>query len=401
MNTKNEKASKFPIAIWALTLGAFAIGMTEFVIMGLLPNVAEDLSVTIPQAGQLITGYALGVAVGAPILTTMTFKMPRKMLLCILMAIFIAGNALAALSSSYSILMFARIVASFAHGTFFGVGSIIAASLVRADKQASAVAVMFTGLTIANILGVPFGTFIGQQFGWRTTFWVITVLGIISFFFIMLLVPSVQTTVQSSLRKEFQVFRKPQVLIALLMTIFGFGGVFTAFTYIAPILEEITGFSEHSVSLILILFGVGVTIGNIVGGRLADWRLMPSLIVNLAILAVIVAAFTLTDQVKPLAIITIFLWGIAAFGIVPGLQVRIMNVAKDAPTLASTSNQSAFNIGNAGGAFLGGVTINGLGLFYVPLIAAFVTIIGLAITMWSFSLDRQTKVAEQKKISIG
>ncbi|MFC7392921.1 MFS transporter [Scopulibacillus cellulosilyticus] len=392
-----KRTQGFPIALAALTIGAFAIGMTEFVIMGLLPNVAGDLHVSISKAGQLITGYALGVAVGGPVLTALTYRTPRKALLCILMAIFIVGNALAAVSTNYTFLMIARIVAAFAHGTFFGVGSIIASSLVRPEKRASAVAIMFTGLTLANILGVPFGTFIGQQFGWRVSFWIITFLGLIAFIGIMMLVPRVQTNNQQSLRKEINIFRHPQVSIALLMTIFGFGGVFTAFTYITPILERITGFAEHSVTIILVLFGVGVTIGNILGGKLADWRLMPSLIVNLTLLAIILAVFSITDGHKILAVATIFIWGIAAFGIVPSLQVRIMNVAKDAPTIASTSNQSAFNLGNAGGAFLGGFAVDHTGLHTVPWIASLVTIIGLIITVVSYVIDRRrAKVLKDK-----
>ncbi|MBM7645601.1 DHA1 family inner membrane transport protein [Scopulibacillus daqui] len=384
-----KQANGFPIALAALTIGAFAIGMTEFVIMGLLPNVASNLHVSISKAGQLITGYALGVAVGGPLLTIITYRTPRKMLLCLLMAIFIVGNALCAVSPNYTFLMIARIVAAFAHGTFFGVGSIIASSLVRPEKKASAVAIMFTGLTLANIIGVPFGTFIGQQFGWRTSFWIITFLGLIALIGIMILVPRVQINGQSNLWKEINIFRHPQVLIALLMTIFGFGGVFTAFTYITPILENITGFTEHSVTMILVLFGIGVTIGNILGGKLADWRLMPSLIANLIFLALILAVFSMTSGNKLLAVVTVFIWGIAAFAIVPSLQVRIMNVANDAPTMASTSNQSAFNLGNAGGAFLGGLAVDHTGLHSVPLIASLVTVIGLVITIVSYMIDKR------------
>lgn len=395
MNVKQENTLKtiwgFPIAIIALTIGAFAIGMTEFVIMGLLPNVASDLHVSISQAGQLITGYALGVAIGGPIFVTISYQISRKKLLCILMIIFIAGNILAAISSNYNILMIARIVASLAHGTFFGVGSIIAASLVPPKKRASAIAIMFTGLTVANILGVPFGTFIGQQFGWRTSFWVIAVLGLFTLIGILWLVPHIRTTNQQSVFQEFRIFRKPQIWIALLMTIFGSGGLFTAFTYIAPMLEEITGFKEQDVTFILVLFGVGVTIGNIMGGKLADWKLMPSLIINLTALVVILAVFSITVEFKALSVITIFLWGIASFGIVPALQMRIMNVAKEAPTLASTTNQSAFNIGNAGGAFLGGLAVDHTGLHTVPLAAVLVAIVGLIITMWSYILDKNRR----------
>ncbi|WP_246309312.1 MFS transporter [Paenibacillus alginolyticus] len=377
-----RKGSK--IALYALTLGAFAIGMTEFIIMGLLPEVAASLNVSIPLAGMLITGYALGVAIGAPFITIATHKMQRKALLILLMLIFIAGNALAALSPNYSVLMIARIIAALTHGSFFGVGSVVAAQLVPKEKRAGAIAIMFTGLTLANILGVPIGTFLGQTYGWRSTFWAITIIGIIALIGVVILVPQVKV-VQSSLRQELGVLRRPAVHIALLMTVFGFGGVFTAFTYIAPILVDISGFSPSSISYILVLFGIGITIGNIYGGKLADRKLMPSLIGILTLLAIVLAVFSLTDQNKILALITIFILGIAAFGIVPGLQLHMLNTAKEAPTLASTLNIAAFNLGNALGAYLGGVVIEqkfGGGLPAVPWVAALVTVVGILFTLW-------------------
>lgn len=239
----------FPIAIFALTLGAFSIGMTEFVIMGLLPNVANDLHVSISASGQLITGYALGVAVGGPILTLSTGKMSRKRLLILLMILFVAGNAAAAASTSYGLLMTARILTSFAHGTFFGVGAIMAARLVPKEKSASAISFMFTGLTVANVLGVPFGTFIGNQFGWRMSFLVIAVIGLISLIGIISLVPNQSKEEVLDIRNEVSVLKKPQVLVSFAMTIFGFAGVFTAFTYISPILLQVTGFQENGVTL--------------------------------------------------------------------------------------------------------------------------------------------------------
>ncbi|UKS31380.1 MFS transporter [Paenibacillus sp. HWE-109] len=372
------------LALYALTLGAFAIGMTEFIIMGLLPEVADNLHVSIPSAGLLITGYALGVAIGAPFITIATHHMQRKALLILLMIIFIAGNALAAVSPNYTVLMIARIVAALTHGSFFGVGSVVAAQLVPKEKRAGAIAIMFTGLTLANILGVPIGTFLGQAYGWRSTFWVITFMGIIALIGIMLLVPKVNA-VASSLRQELGVLKRPNVHVALLMTVFGFGGVFTAFTYISPILVDITGFSASSVSYILVLFGLGITIGNIYGGKLADRKLMPSLIGILLLLTIILAIFSLTDHNKILALITIFLLGIAAFGIVPGLQLHMLNTAKEAPTLASTLNIAAFNLGNALGAYVGGVVIEyrfGGGLTAVPWVAAIITAIGVIFTLW-------------------
>ncbi|WP_051051596.1 MFS transporter [Paenibacillus sonchi] len=394
VNTENKPASKSPtLALLALTLGAFAIGMTEFIIMGLLPEVAESLQVSIPLAGLLITGYALGVAIGAPIITVATHRMKRKQLLLFLMILFIAGNALAALAPNYGVLMVARILAALTHGSFFGVGSVIAAELVPKEKRAGAIAIMFTGLTLANILGVPIGTFIGQAFGWRSTFWTITVIGLIAWIGISILVPKVETS-PSSLRQELGVLHQPAVHVALLMTVFGFGGVFTAFTYISPILIDITKFSANSVSYILVLFGAGITIGNIIGGKLADRKLMPSLLGILVLLAIVLAVFAITDQYKVPALITIFILGIAAFGTVPGLQLHMLNTAKEAPTLASTLNIAAFNLGNALGAYVGGLVIDvqfGGGLAAVPWVASIVTVVGIVFTLWG---------AQQQKKSI-
>lgn len=375
------------MALYALTVGAFGIGMTEFIIMGLLPNVADNLHVTIPAAGLLITGYALGVAIGAPILTVATHKMPRKALLLMLMGIFIVGNGLSALAPNYSVLMIARVIAALAHGSFFGVGSVVASELVPKERRAAAIATMFTGLTLANILGVPIGTFLEQHYGWRSTFWLITALGFVALLGIIQLVPRVEAAT-SSLKQELSVLRSPRVIVALCMTVFGFGGVFTAFTYITPILENITKFSPGMVSIILVIFGVGITVGNIYGGKLADRKLMPSLTGILVLLAIILAVFSITDENKPLAIFTILVWGAAAFGIVPGLQVRTLNVAKAAPTVASALNIAAFNLGNAGGAFLGGVIISGISLRAVPIAAALITVVGILLALVSMLQDR-------------
>ena len=388
--------TKSSFALYALTLGAFAIGMTEFIIMGLLPEVAENLSVSIPAAGLLITGYALGVALGAPFITVATHRMPRKALLMLLMIIFIAGNALAALAPNYAVLMAARIVAALTHGSFFGVGSVVAAELVPKEKRAGAIAIMFTGLTLANILGVPIGTFLGEQFGWRSTFWVITAIGVVALIGVVLLVPRIQAS-PSRLRQEIGLLRRPTVQVALLMTVFGFGGVFTAFTYIKPILVDITGFPPSSVSYILVLFGVGITIGNIYGGKLADRKLLPSLVGILVFLTAVLALLGWTDQSKIFTLITVFLLGVAAFGTVPGLQLHMLNTAKEAPTLASTLNIAAFNLGNALGAYLGGAVIDlgiGGGLRAVPWTAALVTIVGILFTLWGLRQSRSRDIAK-------
>ena len=377
-----------PIPLLALAISAFAIGTTEFVIMGLLPEVARDLAVSIPSAGLLVSGYALGVAVGAPLLAVVTSKMPRKLALQLLMGVFIVGNVLCAVASDYSVLMIARVVTSFAHGSFFGIGAVVAASLVPQEKRASAIALMFTGLTLANVLGVPFGTFIGQEFGWRTAFWVVAALGVASLAGIAALVPNKHDTGPAGLAHEVRVLKDPQVWMALAMTIVGFGGVFVVFTYIAPILEQVSGFSPRGVTLSLVLFGVGLTIGNTVGGKLADRALMPSLMGILLALAVVMVIFTRTSHSQVAAAVTIFVWGIAAFATVPPLQMRVVEKATAAPNLASTLNIGAFNLGNAGGAWLGGLAIgHGMGLDALPWVAAVVSIAALVLTWMAARMD--------------
>ncbi|MDB5767839.1 MAG: arabinose transporter permease [Collimonas fungivorans] len=383
-----------PIPILALALAAFAIGTTEFVIMGILPQVASDLSVSIPSAGFLVSGYALGVAVGAPILSVLTRHIPKKKALLLLMAIFIAGNLLSAVAPNYEVLMASRVVASFAHGSFFGIGAVVAAGLVAENKRASAIALMFTGLTLANVLGVPLGTLLGQAYGWRATFWAVSSLGVVAAIATYVLVPRIENTKDIDFMAEMSVLKQPQVLLALLMTILGFGGIFTAFTYITPLLQEITGFSPHGVTVILFLFGVGLTLGNTIGGKLADWKLMPSLVAILIALAIVEAAFSFTVYSKLATAITVLLWGIAGFATVPALQIRVVTQAESAPNLASTLNIGAFNLGNAGGAFLGGLVISGGGLRNLPLAAAGVAILAVIVTVVSMKLESNGKLAE-------
>ncbi|WP_322054795.1 MFS transporter [Paraburkholderia bannensis] len=377
-----------PIPLLALAISAFAIGTTEFLIMGLLPDVARDLGVTIPAAGLLVSGYALGVAVGAPVLAVLTSRMPRKLALQLLMGVFIVGNVMCAMAGNYSLLMVARVVASFAHGSFFGIGAVVAASLVPQEKRASAIALMFTGLTLATVLGVPFGTAIGQQFGWRVAFWIVSALGVISLIGVTVLVPNKHDSGPVSLGHEVRVLRDPQVWMALGMTVLGFGGVFVVFTYIAPILEQVSGFSPRGVTLMLVLFGVGLTLGNTIGGKLADRALMPSLMGILVALAVVMAIFTKTSHSSVAAAITLFVWGIAAFATVPPLQMRVVAKAAAAPNLASTLNIGAFNMGNALGAWLGGLAIaRGVALDALPWVAAVVAIAALLLTWIAARMD--------------
>lgn len=377
-----------PIPLIALALSAFAIGTTEFVIMGLLPDVARDLSVSIPSAGLLVSGYALGVAAGAPLLAVLTSKLPRKAALQALMLVFIVGNILCALAGDYRMLMIARVVTSFAHGSFFGIGAVVAASLVPREKQASAIALMFTGLTLANVLGVPFGTFVGQAWGWRLTFWIVAALGVLSWAGIAALVPNRHDSGPVGLASEVRVLKEPQVWLALSMTILGFGGVFVVFTYIAPILEQISGFSPRAVTLILVLFGAGLTIGNVVGGKLADRALMRSLMGILVTLALVMAVFAKTSHLPVAAAVTVFVWGVAAFATVPPLQMRVVEKASHAPHLASTLNIGAFNVGNALGAWLGGAALtHGAKLDALPWVAVAVTLAALIVTALAAYLD--------------
>ncbi|MBV8626304.1 MAG: MFS transporter [Paraburkholderia sp.] len=385
-----------PIPLLALAISAFAIGTTEFVIMGLLPQVAQDLSVSIPSAGLLVSGYALGVAVGAPLLAVVTSKMPRKLALQLLMAVFIVGNVLCAVAGNYSMLMVARVVTSFAHGSFFGIGAVVAASLVPQEKRASAIALMFTGLTLANVLGVPFGTFIGQEFGWRVAFWIVAGLGVLSLAGVAALVPNRHDSGPTGLRREVRVLQDPQVWLALMMTVLGFGGVFVVFTYIAPILEQVSGFSPRGVTVILVIFGVGLTIGNTIGGKLADRALMPSLMGILVALAVVMAIFAKTSHSQIAAAVTVFVWGIAAFATVPPLQMRVVEKATAAPNLASTLNIGAFNVGNAGGAWLGGMVIgHGHALDALPWVAAAVSVAALLLTWYAARLDAPSAVPQR------
>ncbi|MDB5412093.1 MAG: transporter [Rubritepida sp.] len=383
-----------PLALYALAATAFGIGTSEFVIMGLLIDVGRDLGVTIPVAGLLISGYALGVVVGAPLLTMLTSGLPRKKLLVWLTALFTLGNLLCALAPDYSTLMAARVVTAFAHGAFFGVGSVVATSLVPKEKQAMAIAIMFTGLTFANVLGVPLGTFIGQAYGWRATFWAVTAIGVLAFLATAFLVPAVRNEARLSLRAEIGAMASVQVWLGLLITVLGFGGVFTAFTYIAPILTQVSGFAEGAVAPLLLLFGAGLVIGNLVAGKLADRALMPTLIGSLVFLSAALALLTWTQHSQVAVAVTIFVLGAAAFGTVPPLQMRVLQKASGAPSLASAANIAAFNLGNAGGAALGALVLQSrLGLEAVGWAAALVTASGLAVALWSWALDRRTPLA--------
>jgi DHA1 family inner membrane transport protein len=381
-----------PLALLALAVGAFGIGTTEFVIIGLLPDVSADFGVSVPTAGWLVTGYALGVLVGAPLLTILGTKVPRKQMLMALMGVFVVGNLLTALAPTFDVMVAGRLVASLAHGTFFGVGSVVAAGLVAPDRRAGAIATMFTGLTVANVVGVPLGTFVGHSVGWRTTFVLVAGLGVIGLVGIATLVPFIPRPADVRIRHELTAFRNVQVALAMLMTVLGLGGVFAAITYIAPMMTEVAGYSEGAVTWLLVLFGLGMVVGNLVGGRYADRHLMPFLYVSLGGLAVVLAVFTLTAHDKVLAAVSITLIGALGFATVPPLQKRVLDQASGAPTLASALNIGAFNLGNALAAWLGGVAISaGLGYTAPSWVGAALVAAALGTAVLSGMLERRSE----------
>ncbi|MDZ5635591.1 MULTISPECIES: MFS transporter [unclassified Janthinobacterium] len=383
-----------PIALLALTLSAFAIGTTEFVIVGLLPTIAADLGVNLPSAGLLVSLYALGVAVGAPVLTALTGKIPRKTLLLSLMVLFTLGNLLAWKSPGYETLVIARILTGLAHGVFFSIGSTIATSLVPKDKAASAIAIMFTGLTVALVTGVPLGTFIGQHFGWRETFLAVSALGLVAFVGSLLYVPStIKHSKPASLLQQVQVLGQPRLLLVYAMTAVGYGGSFIAFTYLAPILQDVSGFSAGAVGVVMLVYGVSVAFGNIWGGKLADKKgPVRALKLIFLLLALVLLLLTFTAPHPVLVVITVLLWGAVAFGNVAGLQVYVVQQAEHftprAVDVASGLNIAAFNLGIAGGAWGGGLIVEHLGLVHTGWIGALVVLGAFGLTALSGRMDR-------------
>ncbi|KVU96855.1 MFS sugar transporter [Burkholderia ubonensis] len=390
-----------PLALLALTISAFAIGTTEFVIVGLIPTIAADLAVTLPSAGLLVSLYALSVAIGAPLLTALTGRVPRKTLLAGLMALFTVGNLVAWQAPGYESLIVARILTGLAHGVFFSVGSIIATTLVPKDKAASAIATMFSGMTVAFVAGIPLGTFIGQHFGWRATFLIVALFGLVAFLGAVAFVPRrLPQTEPAPLARQFRVLAQPRLLLVFAMTAVGYGGSLIAFTYMAPLLEQIAGFTPSQVSLVLVGYGVSVAFGNVWGGKLAD-RVGPVKALKriFLLLAVVLLALTFTVHVKWLAILTMLAWGAVAFGNVPGLQVYVVKQARhfapDAAGVASGFNIAAFNLGVAGGSSLGGLIVAHVGLGHTPWIAAVVTLGAFALTALSGRLDQRAGLPER------
>lgn len=390
-----------PLALLALTLGAYAIGTTEFVIVGLIPTIAADLGVSLPSAGLLVSLYALGVAVGAPVLTALTGRVPRKTLLVALMVLFTLGNVIAWMAPSYGSLIVARVLTGLAHGVFFSIGSIIATSVVPKEKAASAIAIMFTGLTVALVTGVPLGTFIGQHLGWRATFLAVAALGVIALVGSLLFVPrNLQRSEPATFGQQLAVLAQPRLLLVYAITALGYGGTFLSFTYLASILQDVTGFSPNAVSGVLLVYGVSVAIGNLWGGRLADRRgPIPALKLIFGLLALVLFALTFTAHNTWLVLLTVLALGAVAFGNVPGLQVYVVKQAQrfapQAADVASGLNIAAFNVGIAMGASLGGLVVDHLGLMHTPWLGALVVLGALGLTVLSGRLDRRDGVEDR------
>ncbi|GHG35072.1 MFS transporter [Streptomyces zaomyceticus] len=378
-----------PLALLALAVSAFGIGTTEFVMMGLLPQVADDLGTSVPTAGYLVSAYAIGVVVGAPLLTALGSRIPRKRMLLLLMALFTVGNLASALAPGFGWLIAGRVLAGLPHGAFFGLGAVVAARLVREDRQARAVATMFLGLTVANILGVPAATLLGQHLGWRATFLVVSVVGLLAMAALARLVPHVPVDERQGLGREVRALGRPQVLLGLLTAVFGFAGVFAVYSYLASMTTEVMGFGDSTVTVVLALFGLGMTGGALAAGPLTDRALRPTLYGSLGALVLTLVAFRFTVHVPWLALVTVVVLGAVGFMTTTPLQMLVMNKAKDAPTLASASNHSAFNLANAGGAWAGGAAVAaGWGWTSPALVGAGLTVVGLAVAAVAGLLDR-------------
>lgn len=390
--TVSPPARRAPVwvSLTALALGGFGIGTTEFATMGVLPNVTGDLGATIPQGGHLISAYALGVVVGAPALAVLGARLPRKMLLLALMVAFVAGNALSALAPGFTTLEIARFATGLPHGAYFGIASIVAASLVPPGRRARAVARVMLGLTVANIVGVPLATSLGQQFGWRSTYWAVAVIGALAVLAIARVVPPVAALPGASPAREIGALRRPQVLLTLLVGAIGFGGFFAVYSYIAPTLTTVSGFSAGAVPLALALFGIGMTVGTEIGGRLADRSVVRTIYAGMAGSGLVLLLFTVTVHHPVTAAVTIFLIGASGSTCLPALQTRLMDVAGDAQSLAAAGNHAALNVGNALGAYLGGVVLAaGFGYTAPAFVGAALAAAGVLVMLASRAVERR------------
>jgi DHA1 family inner membrane transport protein len=390
LNARKTKAL-MPLALLALAVGAFGIGTTEFVMMGLLPNVAADLHISIPTAGHLVSAYALGVVIGAPLLAAVTARMSRRTVLIALMVLFVLGNALSALAPDYHWLLAARFLSGLPHGAFFGVGAVVAMNLVAPERKARSVSLMFLGLTVANIAGVPVATLTGQHLGWRVTFLGVSAIGVAAIVSLFLLIPRDHTPAAAGgLRGELAALRSLPVWLAMGTTVAGFGALFSAYSYVTPMLTDAAGYAEGSVILLLALFGVGATVGNLVGGRLADHSLRGTLFGGLTSLMVVLSLFPLLMGDRWSAALAVTLLGAAAFITGSPLQLMVMEKASAAPSLASSANQAAFNLANAGGAWIGGLALAaGFSVTSPALAGAGLAVLGLAVAGAAYAVDRR------------
>lgn len=393
--TLDKNRSMF--ALLALAVSAFAIGTTEFISVGLLPLISKDLDISLTTAGLTVSLYALGVTVGAPVLTALTSRMPRKSLLLWIMIVFIIGNGIAASATSVTVLLVARVISAFSHGVFMSIGSTIAADLVPEDKRASAISIMFTGLTVATITGVPFGTFLGQQLGWRFAFIAIVVIGIIGFIANSILIPSdLRKGTRTSIQDHVKLITNSRLLLIFLITALGYGGTFVVFTYLSPLLQSVTGFKQGTIALILLVYGVAIAVGNMIGGKLANKNPIGSLFYMFIIQAIILLLLTFTAPFKVLGLITIILMGVFAFMNVPGLQVYVVMLAEryvpSAVDVASAMNIAAFNAGIAIGSYLGGIVADSIGLIHTAWIGSIMVMIAAILTGISRMLERKDQI---------
>ena len=384
-----------PVALLALAIAAFGIGTTEFVMMGLLPEVASALNVSLSDASGYISSYALGVVIGAPVLTVAGMRARRKTMLLSMMGLFAVGNAFAAVAPTHGLLLAARFVSGLPHGAFFGIGAVVAASLVARDKRGRAISMMFIGLTVANIVGVPLGTLLGQTMGWRWAFALVAVIGVLALVAVGTLVPQQPKPTDASLRGELRAFRRPQVWLAFAVVVFGFAAIFSFYSYIKPVLTDVSGYTPTAATFLLALFGVGMTVGTAIGGRMADRAPMRTLYLFLTVLAASLALFVFTAPSTVLAAINVFVIGAAGFAAIPSIQARILDQAKEAPALGSASIQSTFNIANSFGAYLGGLVIaGGFGLTAPSGVGAALALVGLGFAALSGALDRRASTSE-------
>jgi DHA1 family inner membrane transport protein len=380
----------------ALAVSAFGIGTSEFIIMGLLPDLAHSFRVSIPKTGILVSGYALSVTLGSPLVALALSRMDRKRALLILMGMFLVGNALCALAPTFLLLLLARILTALCHGAFFGIGSIVASHLVPRSERAQAIALMFSGLTLANVLGVPAGTALGQAFGWRFAFWALVPIGLIAGLGLLRLVPH-QPAERIHLKHEFHAVVRPQVQLVLALSTLSSVSLFCVFTYIAPILEQVTHLSPAAVTRVLVVFGVGITVGNLLGGRLADWKQMPVLLVGFMLLILMFLAMPFLELTVVPAVLMVLVWGCIHFAAGAPLQARIVDQAKGAPNLASTLNQGAFNLGNALGASLGGIMLTaGIGYRYLSLGSAAVASVALVVALVALRVEQKENGPAEK-----